>query len=483
MEMPITYLRSRLEHLLSIDPESKPQVYLQVFDAAEIASLNYWLELLLSAGIATLGLVLNSPAVVIGAMLISPLMGPILAAGLSLAAADVYLGIKSLLSLVLSLLASVGFAAMLVWLLPFHSPTTEILARTQPNLLDLGVALLSGLAGSLVVCRGGGGGSVTALPGVAIAVALMPPLCTVGYGVGSGFSTPIIYGAGLLFLTNLVAITASAFLVFYAIRMDSADVRQKIDYSILERASRERLYRVLKKTPLLSGFGHIGTLRWRLLMLAVLFALLFVPLRRSLLQLRDETTARSAVREAIRSLAPSDSMLLQQVDLTAESVQVRLVVTEPVDQEKIEEAERSLIRRTGKNASIAVRRVTGEEELARLREQLRTSAPPPPPPPPRDINEMRTELVARLEPPLQEIWPSQTAPLVGYEIGFNKEETVIRVRYQSRRVLEPTVQEMLSNVLQARLGVEKLRLILERELPPRTARAPRPESSQRPQPR
>ena len=480
MERPITYLRSRLEHLLSIDQESKPRVYLQVFDAAEIASLNYWLELLLSAGIATLGLVLNSPAVVIGAMLISPLMGPILATGLSLAAADLYLGIKSLLCLVLSLIASVGFSAMLVWLLPFHSPTTEILSRTQPNLLDLGVALLSGLAGSLVVCRGGGGGGITALPGVAIAVALMPPLCAVGYGVGSGFSTPIIYGAGLLFLTNLVAITASAFLIFYAIRMDSADVRMKIDYSILERASEERLYRVLKKTPLLSGFGHIGKLHWRLLMLAVVFALLFVPLRRSLLQLRDETTARGAVREAIRSLAPSGSMLLQQVDLTAESVQVRLVVTAPVDREKIDEAEKRLIRRTGKNATIAVSRVTGEEDLARLREQLRTSAPPPPP---RDINEMRTELVARLEPPLQEIWPSQTAPLVGYEIGFNKEETVIRVRYQSRRVLEPTVEEMLSKVLQARLGVEKLRLILERELPPRAARAPSPESSQRPPPR
>ena len=173
-------------------------------------------------------------------------------------------------------------------------------------------------------------------------------------------------------------------------------------------------------------------------------------------------------------------MLLQQVDLTAESVQVRLVVTAPVDREKIDEAEKRLIRRTGKNATIAVSRVTGEEDLARLREQLRTSAPPPPP---RDINEMRTELVARLEPPLQEIWPSQTAPLVGYEIGFNKEETVIRVRYQSRRVLEPTVEEMLSKVLQARLGVEKLRLILERELPPRAASAPSPESSQRPPPR
>jgi uncharacterized hydrophobic protein (TIGR00271 family) len=457
---PASFIRRRLEKLLSIDPESKPRVYLQVFDSADIASLNYWLELLLSAGIATLGLVLNSPAVVIGAMLISPLMGPILAAGLALAAADIYLGVKSLLSLLMSIFPTIGFAALLVWLTPFHSPTSEILARTQPNLLDLGVAVLSGLAGSLVVCRGGTGGNVMALPGVAIAVALMPPLCTVGYGVGSGFSLPIIYGAGLLFVTNLVAITASAFLVFYAVRMDSADVREMLDRSIRERASREQLYRAFKKTPLFHGLGDIGKLRWRFLMLAVLFALLFIPLRRSLLQLRDETVARNAVRETIRTLAPSDSMLTQQVDLTPENIQVRLVVTSPLDQQKIEEAERNLIRATGRNAAIAVRRVTGEEELARLREQLRTQAPPPPP---RSINELQADLVARLEPALQEIWPSETAPLLGYEIGFNKEETIIRCSYQSSQAFDGTVQEMLSKVLQSRLGAAKLRLVLERE--------------------
>jgi uncharacterized membrane protein len=75
------YFRARIEQSLRIDPKSKPRVYAQVYEASEIVSLNYWLELVFSAGIATLGLVLDSPAVVIGAMLISPLMGPILAAG------------------------------------------------------------------------------------------------------------------------------------------------------------------------------------------------------------------------------------------------------------------------------------------------------------------------------------------------------------------------------------------------------------------
>ena len=117
-----------------------------------------------------------------------------------------------------SVAVSIAFSGFLVWLLPFHSATSEIVSRTNPNLLDLGIAFFSGLAGSVVVCRGGGDG-VTALPGVAIAVALMPPLCVMGFGLGSGPNLEIMGGAGLLFLTNLVAIVASAFLVFLLVGM------------------------------------------------------------------------------------------------------------------------------------------------------------------------------------------------------------------------------------------------------------------------
>ena len=219
--------RPRLQAWLRIPADAKPKVYRQVFEATEIGSLSYWLEIFFSAGIATFGLVESSPAVIIGAMLISPLMGPIMATGLSLAIGDLYLGIKAVLNLVFSITVSIAFSAFLVWLLPFHSATSEILARTNPNLLDLGIALLSGLAGSVVVSRGSGDG-VTALPGVAIAVALMPPLCTMGFGFGAGMNLEIVGGAGLLFLTNLVAIVASAFFVFLQVGMSTAEVRQAV---------------------------------------------------------------------------------------------------------------------------------------------------------------------------------------------------------------------------------------------------------------
>ena len=121
--------QTRLQQWLRIDSQQKPKVYAQIFNTAEIYNLNYWLEIVLSAGIAALGLVLNSPAVIIGAMLISPLMGPIMAAGLALAAGDLYLAVKAIASLAASVSLAVAFSALIVWLLPFHSMTGEILAR------------------------------------------------------------------------------------------------------------------------------------------------------------------------------------------------------------------------------------------------------------------------------------------------------------------------------------------------------------------
>jgi uncharacterized hydrophobic protein (TIGR00271 family) len=460
--------RERIERLLHIEPDSKPRVYLQVFKAAEFADLNYVLELLLSAGIATLGLVLDSPAVVIGAMLISPLMGPILAAGLAFAAADLYLGLKSLVSIVLSTLVAVLFSGFLVWLLPFQFPTDEILARTHPNLLDLGVALLSGLAGSIVVCRGGGGGGVTALPGVAIAVALMPPLCTVGFGLGSGLNWAIVSGAGLLYLTNFAAIVTSAFVVFFIVRMDSPDVRMKIGYTELEAASPDRLYRLLANTRLAKSFGDLGQLRWRTLMLVATLLVLFVPLRKSLYQLRDETVSRAAVRDAIRTLGPADMLLTQQLDLMPDRIAVRVVVAGSVPDDKIRQAERAIIQRTGKQATLTVRKVASEEELAALRERFRPAPAPPPPPP--TLESLRAESLARLEKPLKQAWPSEAATLLGYELGLGSDGLMVRLRYESAKPLDGPSQEILQRFLQNALQAPGLRLILEHQRPAKPRR-------------
>ncbi len=464
-------IRRRIEVLLGVKEESKPAVYLQMFEASEVVSLNYAIELLLSAGIATLGLVLDSPAVVIGAMLISPLMGPILAAGLALASADLYLGIKSLLSIVFGVAVSVLFAATLVWLLPFQTTTHEILARTNPNLLDLGVALFSGLAGAIVVTRGGGGGGVTALPGVAIAVALMPPLCTVGFGMGSGFSRAIIGGAGLLFLTNLGAIIASAFLVFYLVRMDSPTIRDTIDAAIIERAEGDLLYRVLQRTGLARSFGHIGKLQWRIVMLLAVLGFLFVPLRQSLLQVSDETRARAAIGEALRALAPAGTIVTQQIDIKSAPILVRLFVAGEIQPGRVRAAEKIILRRTGRDVNLQIRHVAGEEELARLRESLQSPAAPPAL---ADVEEVRADLMGRLEGPLKKVWPAEAGTLQAYELGFTPQQVLVRIKYQAPKPFDASFEQTMSNVLKSALQLEKLDLILEHQYPPRAPRNGRP---------
>ncbi|OQW44952.1 MAG: hypothetical protein A4S12_00270 [Proteobacteria bacterium SG_bin5] len=159
---------------------------------------------LVSAAIAILGLLLSSPAVVIGAMLISPLMGPIIGLGFGLATIDAREIRLSAAALVGGSLLAVGFAAAIVLVSPLQNVTPELAARTRPNLFDQAVALFSALAGAYATVRGRAGTVV----GVAIATALMPPLATIGFGLATRNATAAL-GASLLFVTNLVTIAAT----------------------------------------------------------------------------------------------------------------------------------------------------------------------------------------------------------------------------------------------------------------------------------
>lgn len=165
----------------------------------------YIFMVVVSAAIAILGLLLSSPAVVIGAMLISPLMGPIIGLGFALATADSAEIRRSAIALAAGSMIAIAFTALIVVVSPLQNVTSELAARTRPNLFDLAVAIFSALAGAYATIRGRAGTVV----GVAIATALMPPLATVGFGVATANSA-VAGGAGLLFLTNLVAIALTA---------------------------------------------------------------------------------------------------------------------------------------------------------------------------------------------------------------------------------------------------------------------------------
>ena len=168
----------------------------------------YLMMTAISAAIAILGLLLSSPAVVIGAMLLSPLMGPIILLGFSFWTVDWASTRKALASLGAGFGVALAVSVGLTLLSPLKEPTAEILARAHPTLFDLLVAIFSGVAGGYAVVRHRG----ETVIGVAIATALMPPLAVVGFGAGTG-AWMVAGGALLLFFTNLIAIALAAAVV------------------------------------------------------------------------------------------------------------------------------------------------------------------------------------------------------------------------------------------------------------------------------
>jgi len=169
--------------------------------------------IVMSCAIATLGLLLSSPAVIIGAMLISPLMGPIMLMGFSLSILDLAAMRRAIFTLGCGVLAALAISFLIVSLSPLSEATSEIVARTRPNLFDLLVAIFSGLAGGYAAINRKG----ETILGVAIATALMPPLAVTGYGLAVG-SASVAGGAFFLFMTNLLAIALSATIIsrFYS---------------------------------------------------------------------------------------------------------------------------------------------------------------------------------------------------------------------------------------------------------------------------
>lgn len=170
----------------------------------DFRSANAW-TLALAILIASIGLNTNSTAVIIGAMLISPLMGPIVGAGLGLGINDIHLVKRSLTNLAYAVGISIAASFLYFLLSPLEEAQSELLARTRPTVFDALIAIFGGAAGIVALSRKE---KSNAIPGVAIATALMPPLCTAGYGLSQG-NFSFFLGAMYLFLINSVYICLS----------------------------------------------------------------------------------------------------------------------------------------------------------------------------------------------------------------------------------------------------------------------------------
>ena len=173
-------------------------------------SYTYLTLMILSTLLATTGLFANSSPVIIGAMILAPLMAPIISLSMGVARADEYLLIKSAKTLVIGIFMALLFSSIYTLFIPLEQITSEMQGRLNPNLLDLMVAVFSGIAGAYATSKEE---VAKSLAGVAIAVALVPPLSVTGIGIGLG-NIDVIFGSFLLFVTNLVGITLSATLTF-----------------------------------------------------------------------------------------------------------------------------------------------------------------------------------------------------------------------------------------------------------------------------
>lgn len=253
----------------------------------------YAFLIVISAALSLLGVLMPSVAVLIGAMLLSPLMLPIIGLGFGIATMDFEEIRRSAVALAAGSIIAIVLCAILVAMSPVQTITSEIAGRTRPTLFDLLVALLSAIAGAYALIRGRGNTVV----GVAIAIALMPPLAVVGFGIAT-WNWTVFSGSLLLFLTNAVTIALTAALV-------------------------ARLY----------GFGshlsphHTG---WQIVLFVVSLGLLSVPLGAALRQIAFEAVAQRTARDAALSHFPGGSRLSQiELDYSTDPLRVRGIILTP----------------------------------------------------------------------------------------------------------------------------------------------------------
>ena len=200
------FLYERLN--LSEDKGDEISIVATITRDAHFRGTNLW-TLIFAIFIASMGLNLNSTAVIIGAMLISPLMGPIMGIGLAVGIHDFSLLKRGLKNLLIATILSIAASSLYFFITPLHEASSELLSRTHPSLWDVLIAFFGGLAGIVAGTRKE---KSNVIPGVAIATALMPPLCTAGYGLATGQYFYFL-GALYLFFINSLFICLATFLV------------------------------------------------------------------------------------------------------------------------------------------------------------------------------------------------------------------------------------------------------------------------------
>lgn len=435
----------------------RPALFRETADAATDTDLPFWSVLLLSGAIATLGLALNATAVVIGAMLVAPLLGPLLGLSLALAVGDGRLAAQTFLTILVGALGVIALAAALTLVLPFQDATAEILARTRPTTLDLAIAVFSGLAGAVVTVSREHRLSAS-IPGVAIAVALIPPLGVAGFGVGTGWQWPFIRGSLLLFGANLGGIVLSGMAAFLLVGMHRPDVAEAARRwhrtselpGLAGRISRSRAF---------SGLRVLDSPWSRAALVLAFVAAVAVPLTTSLRQVVRETRVDRAVAAAVAAIEESGaaSVLSQDVVLgeSAASARFRVATTAWIGDEERAAIERAASAAAGEEVAVVLEQlVASEGDVEALADRLLPTVAAAPEPAPPAPSAPFDQLQDRVTDALRGLaLPAGVRP-VGAEVLVTGAGPVrVRVAYAAARPLPPEAEAIVARQAAARLGL------------------------------
>ncbi len=442
-------LQDRLAGALGVSRARRIETVVAMLENNSRRAPGHWIQLLLATGIATLGLVLGSTAVVIGGMLVSPLMGPIVELGMGFGVGSSLLVIRAFIRVSLSVLAVVASAAILTVALPFHEVTSEIASRTAPTALDLLVAAFCALTAAYTVVRGGAD-TAAAAAGTAIGIALIPPLCVAGFGIGIG-SRSVATGASLLFTANFSAILVLAVLSFLLLGFNQVPA-DTLEHDYLSHTG-TRIERIAERaqTALGVAFGSRYGLTVRVLIPVLILVAVYTPLRRAL----DEVSWEVRVRGAIRRVLDEEATRAVQTSLAVErhAVVLRLlVVGTPEDAASLDRRLRaSILAVANVPPTISVVAVPDAQALvaARADEQRATTAAAAP----------LAELMGRTGEVVRSGWPTSAAgPLVGWRLAIGSQGGPVVTAYHLGPPIGAAAELLLARSMSAQLGAT-LRLV------------------------
>jgi uncharacterized hydrophobic protein (TIGR00271 family) len=449
---------------LGVERWDRPLIFREAADAAVDNSLPYWLVLALSGAIATLGLALDSSAVVIGAMLVAPLLGPIVGLSLALAVGDSRLALQCLAVVGGSIVVVIATAAGVTAILPVHTITLEISSRIRPTTLDLGVAVFSGLVGALVTLARGKRLSA-AIPGVAVAVALIPPMAVAGFGMAAGWHGEVVWGALLLLGANLAGIVLSGVVLFLLVGMHRAEVVAAAR-AWHEESRPNGVARLVCRLPGVGRAGVFGSALGRAGLVLGFVVLLAIPLSAAFREVIRETRVQSAVDAATALLEAGGATFIvsRQIELGPDSAiaRIRVATGEGVSAGARDAFRRRATELAGEPVALRLEQVPSSADASALQALLRGGAD-------RrrgDDDPAWPETVARAREALERAAWSLPFPDGARAIGVtlrveggraSSTADSAEVRYLAPAPLEPQAADVLGRSLRRAVGHPELR--------------------------